>query len=216
MQSITQLTGLILGIIGCAMIAYLSLGIFKAITFTRAGNKQLKTYKKSPGRKPSRVKYGYKLRKARKKFKEIDQLIDQSNYIKASKLLEKTVVLNGKISETECQAFNGHYADIISRAMIISEQVGGDFKKIAEIEVLLTKRIELHESLNAQNSKFANFRKRRQARGKETKTWGEEDFTNKISSLKQQIKENYKNLSKSLPIFFKNLPQKQESQATYH
>ena len=149
-----------------------------------------------------------------------DKLIEKKNYKKAIKTLVKGLALEKEIgAEVTLSDIKNRQQDILSRFLLIAEELGTRIENLSQIEQLLLKHAELSTDLGKARQSYKNLKSRREKLGKVIPDWSKKDFKQQVDSISKDRKANIRELNKEMDLMIKNLkkgsPSKEEN-VTYH
>ena len=131
------------------------------------------------------------IRKAAGRLQKVDQLISEGNPSEALKILRKSFLLDGETSSQQnLSRLKEHHQNVLSRALVLAEELNGRADNIAEVEHALMARIELQNLHLKATESYQNVKFRRKQAGKELPSWSRSDFEARIKEIKEELKKN--------------------------
>ncbi len=162
------------------------------------------------GREAARV------RTASRRLEQVDTLISQGKTGLALKALRRAVVYDATGSEAIVESLKEHHQNLLSRVLVLAEEVGGRPTNIADVERLLLERAELQKLLLKALDSFRSLRFRRERAGKNLPDWSKSDFDGRITEIRKELSRNQEFLEKALDQLFKNIEGSASEQIFYH
>ena len=163
-------------------------------------------------------KGGSKIRRAQERLKKVDQLLADQKAAEALKVLRKSLLLDAALTSANISRLKEHHQNMLSRCLVIAEELGSRAENIAEAERLLMERIELQGLLFKASDSFENLRGRREKAGKELPTWSKSDFESRIKEINQELKKNETAAVAAVERLFASLssPSEDDDNIVYH
>lgn len=186
-------------LLGCVLLVYLSALLIAPITSLFKGTKG-----------SSRIKKG------QHKLDRVDQLIHQQKLAEAIRLLRKAPILEATQQPATVEAQKEHHQNILSRCLIIAEELSSRPQNIAEVERLFYQRAELQLLQIKAIESFKSLRFRREKAGKEIPSWSKSDFERRIVEIRNEIRKNESDLEAALERLFNSLSSPQSENIVYH
>jgi len=190
----------ILGVVGAAIIAYLALVIISPLL-----------------RFKPVVRGGSKVRKAAQRLKIVDTLISENRFKEASAELRRAIILDVVSSREMVERLRDHNQSVLSRCLVVAEEMGSRCDGLADTERLMRERNELLILLLKAEEALRSFLGRREQAGKSVPKWSKGDFQGKINDIKKEISTNQTQLRASLDELFESIENASPSGSiTYH
>lgn len=162
-------------------------------------------------------KDGIQFRRAVKRVEKADQLIEQKQFEAAIIQLRKAIYLGFQVSRPKLSAFRDHHQNIMSRCLIIAEELGGKIENIASVERLTIERGELQELLVKAKQAHIGLADRRKAAGKQTPSWTKADYNRRVNEISAQLEKNTLALKGEFEKLFASLKKGSNSESiVYH
>ncbi len=157
-----------------------------------------------------------KLKKAMQKIEKIDELIAEGKAQEAIKLLQRSIMYDVAPNAKQVLLIKEHHQNVLSRCLVISEEVSSKAENLADVERLLMERGELLLlRLKAQES-FKSLENKRLQAGKHIPAWSKDDFQRKIAEIKAELARNQSDLEQASAELFKSLGTPNSDNIVYH
>jgi hypothetical protein len=158
----------------------------------------------------------FRAKQAQKKLDLIDRLLADRDFERAIVELRKAPWIDIPSSHESVRAAREHNQNILSRALILCEDLGGRAENIAHVEQLFIQLSEAHLLYLKSNEAFGKIKTRRQRAGKNTPDWGKTDFSSRLSEVKHEIAKISDELRSSLDVMFNSIKTPVGTNVTYH
>ena len=146
-----------------------------------------------------------KVGKANKKLQKVDNLIANGKPNEALKLLRKAVMLDAGLTHKVLGELKEHHQNVLSRCLVIAEELGSRAENIAQAERALMERVELQSLLIKANESFKNLKNRREQAGKDLPSWSKSDFQTRIKDIEKELASNEKVANEAIEALFARL-----------
>jgi molecular chaperone DnaK (HSP70) len=157
-----------------------------------------------------------KIKKAKQKVEKIDELISDGKTQEAIKVLQRSIVYDFAPNTKQVVQIKEHHQNILSRCLIISEEMSSKAENIADVERLFMERSELLSLRIKALDSFKSLENKRQQAGKHIPAWSKDDFQRKISEIKAELARNQSDLEKAADELFKSLGSPNTDNIVYH
>lgn len=157
-----------------------------------------------------------RLHKALASLATIDALISNQQYPQALAMLRNSLLLDRVFNPAVLNKVREHHQNVLSRCLIIAEELGHRAENIAEVEGLLLARNELQELLVKVNASYRNLKSRRTSSGKKIPGWSKAEFETRLNEVKRELTLNDKMLGEALNRLFESLSEDHQSTIVYH
>ncbi|HQH26162.1 MAG TPA: hypothetical protein PLP17_02100 [Oligoflexia bacterium] len=150
------------------------------------------------------------------RLKHVDKLIAERKYLDALKALRKSVMAELIIAPAVVESLREHHQNVLSRCLVIAEELNSHPANIAEVERLLTERVELHVLLIRASESYQGLKNRRERSGKSFPLWSKTEFEKRSSQIRSEIKRNSTALEAALDHLFSSVASGAKDSITYH
>ena len=157
-----------------------------------------------------------RIRSAAERLKTIDRLIEENKYQEALKALRKTIIVDSGGSLAVIEALKEHHQNVLSRCLVIAEDLGSLPDNIAEVERLLLERAELQVLLLKAAESYSSVKSRREKSGKAFPLWSKSEYENRLSQIREELNRNTENLGKALNHLFTSVASSRKEGIMYH
>ena len=157
-----------------------------------------------------------KLKKVMGRLERADELIEEGQWESALNELRRAVLFDYLGSHVLIDATKEHHQNILSRCLIVSEELGGRLENIAEVERLFLERAELHHLLMKTRDAFQKLEAKRSQAGKKTADWTKGDFDRRVQEIRSAIEQNEVSLELSLEQLFSSASTSDKENITIH
>ena len=157
-----------------------------------------------------------KIRKYSARLTKVDELIEGKKPEEALKLLRKAIVLDTTLNEGAIRKLKEHHQNVLSRCLVLAEELGSRAENIAEVEHLLMQRVELQSLLQKASESFQNLKFRREKAGKNLPSWSKTDFEKRIKEIQEEMKKNETETNEAIERLFTSLGSPSTDNIVYH
>ena len=161
-------------------------------------------------------KGSWKLRRATNRIARVDQLIEENKAVEAIKELRRCVYLRSESTTALVARAKEHHQNILSRCLVIAEELGSRAENIAEVERLFIERTELQVLLVKASERFNRVTDKREKEGRKMPDWGKADYKGKIQEIKKELARNQSTLQAELKKLFQSIATPSDEQIVYH
>ncbi len=161
-------------------------------------------------------KGSFRLSRVANRLKRIDQLLDAEQFDLAIRELRRCVLVNISGSEKVLRELKSHHQNILSRCIVIAEQLGGKLDSLPDVERLLIERTQLLHLFDNTHQAFHKVTEKRVRAGKALPTWSKEEYRKRVKQVKSELKRNLGELEEAYEKLFSSITQKEGEQVTYH
>lgn len=147
----------------------------------------------------------YRLKRALKRIQKADDLMAANEFTQAIAELRRAILLDMRGTPKVIGQIKEHHQNILSRCLIIAEELGSRAPNIAEIEKLFLERAELLNLELKTGIAYAKFRSRRQTAGKEIPDWSKGDFERRAKEVREELARNLRDLQDGLNELFTSI-----------
>lgn len=156
---------------------------------------------------------GFKFRRNQRYIRKADDLMNEGKFFEAMKELRKSLILDVLKNEDAIFKTREHHQNLLSRCLVIGEQLNCKLENLPKVEHLVTQRSELLLLLLKTETAYRNFLSKR----KDAPEWSKKDYQMKVLQVKQELSTNKTDLSRELDSLLKNLKiSNKESNVTFH
>lgn len=158
----------------------------------------------------------WRVRRAVRRLDNVDKLIAENRSKEALAELRRSLILDIGANDSFIAAVRDHHQNILSRCLVIAEQLGTRAENIALVERLMFDRAELQLNMLRAAQSYSNLHQRRSQAGKSTPAWGKAEHHRKVSDIKARLRENKRELEKELAALFRSISAPAEERIVYH
>lgn len=152
-----------------------------------------------------KVKSVGSVRNSNKQMVEIDALLDGQDYSKALIVLRQMALANAVYAETQQVFFSRSHQNILSRCLIVADELGITLGNLDTVERQLAVRSELLVLLGRTEEAYDRFLTRRERDRKDAPKWTKDQFLSKINDIKANMDANSKDLTHEWTVLFSTL-----------
>ncbi len=142
---------------------------------------------------------------------QADLKISQKKFSEAIKILKSAVFLDLFVKTELVDIIKEHHQNILSRCLIIADELETKATNVADVERLFMERSELQSLYIKAFESYSSLKDRRQQSGKEIPQWSKVEFKNKLQEISRELNVNQKLLEKNLAKFFEELQKNSSS-----
>lgn len=157
-----------------------------------------------------------RLRRAIERVKRAEKLVETANLSEALLELKRAMLLDIGQSRSVIESVKDHNQNVLSRLLIISEEMGARLEGAAEVEKLLVERGEIQLLQLKADLAFVRVKGRRESQGKDVPAWSKADFEKRIKDIKRELERNTKELDSALTKLFSSIRPATSEGITYH
>ncbi len=158
----------------------------------------------------------YRIKAMIKSLEGIDALIASSNWNEVLKELPKAMIFIASSSKRYILVVRDHNQNLLSRCLIVSEEIATRADNIAAVEALFMERSELQVLHLKAKEAFARIQDRREQMGKDVPQWTRDDYQKKVRDIERELEKNLTQLKGELDKFFGALKSIPREGVTYH
>ncbi len=157
-----------------------------------------------------------RLKSAMSLLSAVDELMARKENVEALKLLRQSIVLETISEENLINLFRDHHENILSRLVLISEEMGSRPEHLAEVEELFIERTELMGLYARAQDSYKSLSSRRAKEGKSLPSWSKADFEKRIVQIQEELRLNQKTLQTALDQLFRAVSSAGGEPIVYH
>lgn len=146
-----------------------------------------------------------KLKKARQRVDKIDQLIKDKEFLTALKELEQAFVLSISESTAQVRSNREHNQAMLSRCLVVGENLGTRSESLPSVEKLMLERVELQLLRLKTKDAFHNIASKQESRGKQLPNWSKSEHQRKMKDIETELGRNLSELEDALASMFHSL-----------
>ena len=146
----------------------------------------------------------------------VDGHLENEQTQEALKSLRSCFVFDHITDADLLDAYREHHQNVLSRCLIIAEDLGRRPEHLAEVEKLFLERTELFHLLLKAESSYRSLGERRSKEGKGIPTWSKADFESRISQIEAELSVNLKAVKKAIDELFRAMSSGGETPIVYH
>ena len=190
----------ILGITGFSITLYLLALLFRPVVRSAAGRQ-----------------YSQRLRRAADKILQSDALFAGHQHLEALKALRKAPVYEIFDRSQFIDPVREHHQNILSRCVLIAEELQTRVDNLPEVERMVMERSELQSLYVRATESFASLKNRREKAGKEIPSWSKTDFDKRIKDIRKELEANRVALMAGFEKLFNSIESsRREEDIVYH
>ena len=153
---------------------------------------------------------------ASSKLKAVDELIARHRPQEALQSLRRSILFDRGVSPATVDALKEHHQNVLSRCLVIAEELGSRAENIADVEQLFLERTELQVLYLKANESYRGLRFRRERAGKGMPSWSTSEFEQRLSQIKEALTRNSDALASALDRLFTAVGEKGREEIVYH
>ena len=199
MTAVNTGLGLLLLAIGAGLCLYLIRVVLNPVLRLASGGKQAS-----------------RLRKARERLKITNSLIEAQDYANTIRELRRAVLYDTLATREQVAALRDHFQNILSKALVIAEELGSKPENLADVEHLFMERVELLVLHIKATEAYDSVQHRWKKQGKELPEWGRTDYSRRQKDVAKELERNRKALEVTLKKFFAALENPSSGDIVYH
>lgn len=157
-----------------------------------------------------------KLKKAADRLEEVDGLIAERKFPVALKILKQLIIFDPVEHPKSVESVREHHQNVLTRCLIISEELGSRAENLAEVERLFIQRSELQTLLIKAGDSFRSLQERREQAGKDIPQWSKSDFEQRLKDIRAELDANQVLLTKAADQLFSALESPRSEGIIYH
>lgn len=157
-----------------------------------------------------------RLRRATERVKRAEKLVETANLSEALLELKRAMLLDIGQSRSVIESVKDHNQNVLSRLLVISEEMGARLEGAAEVEKLLVERGEIQLLQLKADLAFVRVKGRRESQGKDVPAWSKADFEKRIKDIKRELERNTRELDSALTKLFSSIRPASSEGITYH
>lgn len=189
-----------LSLFGLALVAYLSALLLRPLFRSVNGKK-----------------YSNRLRRAGEKITVSDDLFAAKKYVEAIRALRKAPFFELFEQPELVDVVREHHQNILSRCVLIAEELHTHAENLPDVERLILERSELQSLFVRASETFSSLRNRRERAGKDIPLWSKTDFEKRIADIRKELEANREALSWAFDKLFDSIEtSRREGDIVYH
>ncbi|MFN8390419.1 MAG: hypothetical protein U0136_09035 [Bdellovibrionota bacterium] len=173
MEPISFLVAFLLAVGGLALTLYFVWVLFDPIIRTFGGQQQLTRTKRMTDR-----------------IARVDSLIDEKQFKEALKLLRSAPIYDVFERPELLALIRDHHQNILSRCVVLAEELDTHPANLADVERLALERTELLSLFIRARESFKSLKSRRQKNGKDVPMWSRADFDQRLTDIQTELANN--------------------------
>jgi hypothetical protein len=146
-----------------------------------------------------------KLNRSFQKLAAADRLMDAKRPVEAAAELRRAVIIDNLVRSTFLPLVREHHQNILSRCVVIAEEVGGRPDNLPLVERLFIQRAELQSLYNRARDAYAKLRTRRETAGKDIPSWSKGDYEKRAKDISAELEKNLRELESALDKLFTSI-----------
>lgn len=199
MELLPLVTALFLGIVGLGTVMLLAYLIGSPLAAVLKGRRET-----------------VKLKRAAERLEIVDGLIAERKFPAALKVLKQLIIFDHVEHPRTVEGIREHHQNVLTRCLIVSEELGNRAENLAEVERLFIQRSELQSLLIKAIESYRNLRERREQAGKDIPHWSKSDFEQRIKDIRSELEANLHSLGKAADRLFSSLESPRSEGIIYH
>lgn len=151
------------------------------------------------------------------KINIVDELLAQKKPLLALKILKNTAYLETIYKAELLDLVREHHQNILSRSLIIAEELNTRADNLATVEYLFQEQVELQKLFLKAYESYNSLNNRRGSSGKAIPQWTKDDFEKRLLEIQEELNKCKSSLRKNLEELFKSLElNPSDNNITYH
>ncbi len=151
------------------------------------------------------------------KINIVDELLAQKKPILALKVLKNSAYLETIYKAELLELIKEHHQNILSRSLIIAEELNTRADNLATVEYLFQEQVELQKLFLKAFESYNNLTNRRENSGKIIPQWTKDDYEKRLLEIQEELNKCKSSLRKNLEDLFKSLElNPSDNNITYH
>ena len=158
-----------------------------------------------------------RLRRATERIKRFDALVNDEKFRPALGELRGAILYDIPSLPEIISSYREHYQNMLSRMLLVAEELDKRPEGLPDVERLLFERIDLMTLQIKVTETFRKLRAKRTNEGKDLPSWSKEDFEKRLDEVTQELARNRAHLEDHLKLLFAHLEKPAgEEQIIYH
>jgi len=159
-----------------------------------------------------------KFSRAAERLAEADALISEKHYPQALHALRLAPLYELTNKPEFAGLIREHHQNILSRCVLIAEELQVRPGNLPDVERLIIERGELHTLYTRALDSYLSLQSRRTRAGKDVPQWSKSDFEQRILDIRQELEVNRNGLEKAFDKLFHSIesPPKESGDIVYH
>ncbi len=158
----------------------------------------------------------FRTKRAYKRIEQVDRLLAARDFRGALSELRRSAWIEVPTNRESIRAASEHNQNILSRVLIVAEELGGRAENIAQVEQLLVQFTELQLLYLKANDSFNKLKSKREQAGKTLPTWGKTDFDTRLTEVKRELTKVSTELRNALDKLLNSVQTPANTNVTYH
>jgi len=196
----TLFTAAFLATLGISVISYLGWAMLGPVVESLRGRKDHR-----------------KFERVAEKIVEADSLIADGQLLDAIRVLREAPLLDIFERAEMIELVREHHQNILSRCVVIAEELQTRSENIAEVERLILERTELQTLYLRAAESYSSLRNRREKAGKDIPDWSKSDFEQRLSEIQNELEKNHLALASAFQTLFSSIERsRRDGDIVYH
>ena len=157
-----------------------------------------------------------RLSKASARLSAIDSSLEERNWRSALDHLRDAFVYDLFSSRESIRQIREHNQNVLSRAVVLGEELATRAENLAEVERLLIENAEIQLLYLKANESFRRLKAKRLEASKELPDWTKSDYNKRTKEIFAELRENQTQIKKAIAGLLKSLEQPRGEEVTYH
>ena len=158
-----------------------------------------------------------KFRRAAEKIVEADNSITEGQFPEALKILRSAPLFDIFENPEIIELVREHHQNILSRCVLIAEELQTRPEGLADVERLVLERTELQTLYSRAADSYSSLRNRREKAGKEIPSWSRSDFEKRITDIQSELEKNRLLLTAAFQTLFTSIENsRRDGDIVYH
>lgn len=162
------------------------------------------------------LRTGFRTKRIASQIAAVDAAIDTKQWKQALALLKESFHMSCANSRQAVYHLREHHQNVLSRCLVVAEEIGSRLENIGDVERLLLQRSELQLLCLKASESFQKLKLQRRKQSKELPDWSKNDFERRVDQVKKEIAENEKELQKALQALFTAIDAYSADSIVYH
>jgi hypothetical protein len=188
MDAFTLIVAALLSLGGIAFVSYLIWLLFNPLLRSMQGKQDRNRYTR-----------------AAEKIPRVDSLIEEGQLKEALRLLRQTPLYDVFEKTELLELTKEHHQNVLSRCVVLAEEMDTHAANLAEVERLVLERTELQLLLLRARDSYASLKSRRERLGKDVPQWSKADFEQRLKEIQTALSNNRATLAAAFEKLFSSI-----------
>lgn len=157
-----------------------------------------------------------RLNRTTEKLNQIDAHLDAQDWRQALSALRGSLVTEQFVSREAIRQVREHNQNVLSRAVVLAEELSTRAENLAEVERLVIENAEIQLLYLKSMESFTRLKAKRREASKGMPDWTKSDFEKRTKEILAELKHNQSAISRSFEALLRSLEQPRADEVTYH